>query len=415
MKTLIRCLVSVVVLLGAVPARSIETEKTPQEIENLAKELVPELGNPDYQEREAVSQELVNLGLSALKALEEGRQNPDPEIKTRCELLSQMIRTIDLKRRIDLLANDKEGRSANTLPLAAAYFKICGRDENARKFYFELSKNNQQLLDDAANNPKTMGESYYELTDEFVKRGNPFFIQGVWPAGTDFVEEGAALFLIGAADEIAPSIDEANRMQPNRVKYQPLIGVLAQPQYLSAMIDPNNGRYFRKLLYAWAKRNANYRTMKVLLYYINTEAANLQNDPDTLEFVLDLAVSTSAQQEPFTKAEAMMAVANIYKNDQIQYFEEKLFKDETTLLAETQVELNGPTKISVETHVCDYALAICVNLSGQSFNDYGFDILSLRSDLFSSFQYAGFSKVETRKAAFKKYEEWRKANPIKKN
>jgi len=45
----------------------------------------------------------------------------------------------------------------------------------------------------------------------------------------------------------------------------------------------------------------------------------------------------------------------------------------------------------------------------------GFDILGSQSDMFNSWIYAGFTKDETRKAAFKKYEQWRKANLINKD
>ncbi len=57
------------------------------------------------------------------------------------------------------------------------------------------------------------------------------------------------------------------------------------------------------------------------------------------------------------------------------------------------------------------ALWICLKLSGQSFQDYGFDILDPRREL-NAYSFAGFTKDETRTAAFKKYAEWRKANPI---
>ncbi len=150
---------------------------------------------------------------------------------------------------------------------------------------------------------------------------------------------------------------------------------------------------------------------------IKKQVMNLQSDSDTFEFLMDFAVSTSAQRLPFHKEEAMsmVAVASISKNDLIAYFEEKLLKDETTLLPEVLFDLKGPTKIRVETRACDDALAICVTLSGQSFKDCGFDILGSHSDMFGDWMYAGFTKDETRKAAFKKYEEWRKANPISKD
>jgi len=413
MKTMFPCLVSVVALLSAVPARSADREKTPQEIENLAEELVRKLGNPDYHEREAASKELAKLGLGALKAIQEGLDNPVPEIAYRCESLYPKIRRLDLKRRIEVLAADQEGRIANTLPLGVTYEKICGKDENARKFYIELCKNNLQLLDDADNDPKTTGKAYVDFFNGIEKRGN-----GVSPAET----EGAALLLaalllIGADEKIGPSIDEANRNQPKSDRtYQRMIGVLWTPKHSVAVNNAKNGRYLRKLMFAWAKRLPEPLAITSFTFFIRDmikkHPTKQLSDPDTLEYLMDLAISTTSQRiHQKGEAMSMVAEASISESDRVAFFEEKLFKDETKL---NLSDVNGLTKFRVETRACDYALAVCVKLSGQSFKDYGFDILGSHSDMFS-WRYSGFAKDETRKAAFKKYEEWRKANPIKKD
>ena len=114
----------------------------------------------------------------------------------------------------------------------------------------------------------------------------------------------------------------------------------------------------------------------------------------------------------------LMFLINLFASENFledfNLFEENFLKDNTTLLAAVGFDVKGSTKITVETRACDYALAICVKLSGQSFQDYGFDILGPHSQVSESWIYAGFTKDETRKAALKKYAEWRKANPIKK-
>lgn len=226
MKSLLSCLVSFVALLSAVPARSDNKEKTPQQIENLAKELVRKLGSRDFSEREAASQELAKLGLAALKAIDEGRKNPDAEIMSRCESLYAEIRLLDLKRRIEELAADTDGRIANTLPLGATFEKICGKDTNARKFYFDLYMKNRQLLDDAADNPKGTGETYLSFSYDALYRGNP---NPVRPGnrrveGPLSVTEIASLFLIGADEQIGPIINEAkiktDPRQPDGGKFQ---------------------------------------------------------------------------------------------------------------------------------------------------------------------------------------------------
>jgi hypothetical protein len=403
MKTLIPSLVLVVALLSAVPARSADAEKTPQEIENLAKELVLKLGDPSYREREAANRDLVKLGPGALKAIDDGRKSSDTEIRTRCERLYPRVRRLDLERRIEELAGNKEGRIANTLPLGTTYETICGKDANARKYFIELCKNNLQMLDDAANNPKTTGEAYFYLAKKIENRGNG----------------GAALLLIGADEKIAPSIEEANRKQPTSGNYLSLAGILCTPKNEAALIDANNGRYFRKLLFAWTKRHPEALAVQPFVKFIQDmlirSPKQLQGDPDTLEFLLDFAVLISGVESWIEKSTAMQMVlaSSLSKNDKYTFFEEKLFKDKSALRFGVLCDVKGST-IQVDTLTCDYALAICVKLSGQSYQDYGFDILGTRSDMPNSWAYSGFKNDRNRKAAFKKYEEWRKANPISK-
>jgi hypothetical protein len=414
MKTLIPIFVSVAVILSVVSARSADKEKTPQEIEKLAKELVLKLGHPDFETREAASRELTKLGLAALKAVDEGRRNPEAEIEYRCKSLYSTILRLDLERRLQVLVDDKEGRLENTFPLGVTFEKICGKDENARKFYIELYMDNLQLLDYAVNNPKTIGEDFNGITREIEKNG-----KGAFSAKT----EGAALLLIAADEKIGPSILEANRKQlkGGDRNYERFISLLWKPKYEALMMDPNNGPYFRKLLFAWAKRVPEPLAMTCFMFFIkdmiSKKIMNLESGSDTLEFLMDFAASTSPERRPYQKAEAMSLVvgASISKNDRIAFFEEKLFKDET-VLPQIFFKVDNTKKLKYDARACDYALAICVKLSGQSMQDYGFDILNPQSDTSDNgWKYGGPMPDETLRAAFKKYAEWRKANPIMKS
>lgn len=413
MKTSIPIFVSVVALLSAGPARSADAEKTPQEVEALARQLVLKLGDRDFREREAASRELAKLGLGALTAVEEGRRSPDPEVRTRCRSLSPKIRALDLERRLGELAADKDGRIANTLPLGATYERICGKDENARKFYIEICKNHIQMLDYAASNPKITGDAFNGLTKQIENTG-----KGVSSPET----EGAALLLIAADENLGPAIDEANRKQlkGGDRNYDRLIGLLWTPKYEALMTDDEYGRYFRKLLFAWAKRLPEPGTMQSIVFFIRDmikkQVMNLEGGSDALEFLMDFAASTTAQRMPYQKGEAMsmLAGASISENERMAYFEGKLFKDET-VVPQIFFKLVSTEKKKYEVRACDYALAICVKLSGQSLRDYGFDVLDPQSDTADDvWKYAGPMPDETRKAAFKKYQEWRKANPLKK-
>jgi hypothetical protein len=415
MKTLIPCLVSVVALLSAVPARPADTETTPQEIENLAKGLVPKLGEPDFRKREAASRELAKLGLGALKAINEGCRSPDPEIRARCLALIPKIRALDLKRRLDELAVDTEGRIANTLPLGATYESICGKDQNARKFYIEMCKNHYKMLDTAAANPKATGEAYFDLSIAMQDRT----IEG-FPGGGSTAPVTAlqilAMLLIGSDDKIGPAIDEAMRKQPNP-GYQPLSKVFWQPQFQTAFIDPETGPMFRKVMFVWIKRrndptNATQTAVVSAIQQISQQqAGRFVADKETIEFVLDTAVTPN--QQPYRRDQLFAAMSSLVKKEHIENIEAKLFKNDTKLHKNASCNVNGKNVV-VETQVRDYALALCIRLSEQSYSDYGFDILGPQPSMITNWSFCGFSQDEIRKAAFKKYEEWRKANPIPK-
>jgi hypothetical protein len=418
MKALIPSLVSVVALLFAVPARSADTEKTPQEIENLARDLVLKLGHPKFREREAASQELANLGLGALKAIDEGRKNPILEIRARCELLYPKVRTLDLKRRIEELAADKETRIANNLPLGAAYEKICGKDENARKFFIELCESQLQFLDDAVTDPKAMGEAYFNRCVDLANRTKN---GGFLPVTA---QEILAVLLIGSDDKIGTFIDEATSKQPDRWYDHPLSPVFFQPVFQNAFTDANTGSMFRKVTFEWAKRrndlrdNAKMKTQYCLVKAIpqiaQQQAGRFVLDKETIEFMFDSAVS-DYKQETFMRGEALTALNSIVKEEHAHFIEEKLFKIETKLQDNLYRRVNGKL-IVIETQIRDYALAICVRLSGQKYSDYDFGVLGAEPNMIDRYwNYCGFTSDETRKAAFKKYAEWRKANPMTKD
>jgi hypothetical protein len=413
MQKLMPSLVLVMVLLSAVPAQSAETEKTSPEIENLAKQLVLKLGAPTFSERDAASRELEKLGFGALQAIDEGRKNPDREIKTRCETLYPMIRMIDLKRRLQEYLDDKEGRIANTLPLGATFESICGKDAKARKFYIDLCISQLQFIDDAVNNPKAMGEAYFDQCIDLENR-----IKG----GSSQVsaQEILAMLLIGSDDKIGPFIDKAIPKQPDLGYHHPLSTVFMHPTFQNAFSDANTGPMFRKATFEWAKRRKDtkmkhrYWVIKAIPQIVQQQSGRFVVDQETLEFMFDAAVG-DYQQETFMRGEALTAVNSVVKKEHARYLEDQLFKIETKLQGDLYRTVNWKL-IVIETQIRDYALAVCVRLSDQKYSDYGFGVLGAEPEMIDRYwNYCGFTSEETRQAAFKKYAEWRKANPIKKD
>ena len=58
-----------------------------------AEQLVQQLGNDSYQQRERASQQLRDIGLQAKAALQGGMRHPDPEISQHCRRLWDEVRS----------------------------------------------------------------------------------------------------------------------------------------------------------------------------------------------------------------------------------------------------------------------------------------------------------------------------------
>src|SRR5690242_1034905 len=76
--------------------------------------LIEQLGDKDFQRREAASKALATLGVEALPALQRGRSHPDPEVRRRLdELIPPLERTLTLApKRVTLHLTNKPIREA---------------------------------------------------------------------------------------------------------------------------------------------------------------------------------------------------------------------------------------------------------------------------------------------------------------
>jgi hypothetical protein len=71
-----------------------------------AEQLVQQLGNDSYQQRERASRQLLEIGLEARGALDEGMRHPDAEIAFRCRGLWDEVRFLAGWQQVSLLVGD---------------------------------------------------------------------------------------------------------------------------------------------------------------------------------------------------------------------------------------------------------------------------------------------------------------------
>ena len=77
-----------------------------------AEQLVQQLGNDSYQQRERASQQLLEIGLEARAALDEGMRHPDAEIAFRCRGLWDEVRFLAGWQQVSLIVGDSPAARA---------------------------------------------------------------------------------------------------------------------------------------------------------------------------------------------------------------------------------------------------------------------------------------------------------------
>jgi hypothetical protein len=106
-----------------------------------AEQLVEQLGDASYEERERASRLLLEIGLEAKAALNDGMQHPDPEIAFRCRRLWDEVR---------MLAGWQQVR------------QIVGDSPAARALYDKMFLADPALWYELAEDPKPSGRLFPE-------------------------------------------------------------------------------------------------------------------------------------------------------------------------------------------------------------------------------------------------------------
>src|SRR5262245_15190413 len=118
-------------LLGAAAAAG--RDDTPPRPED-APALVRKLGDASFRVRDRAFQQLLRLGRAAVPALEAGVNDPDPEVRLRCQRLLPLARRTDLDLRLDAFLSGKDDPKAPPGGWSA-FRKLVGGDQAARDLF----------------------------------------------------------------------------------------------------------------------------------------------------------------------------------------------------------------------------------------------------------------------------------------
>ncbi len=338
--------------------------------------LIQQLGDEQFAVRERAMTQLIEIGLPAREALQEGRQHADREIRYRCERIMSMVEELDFQRR---LTSFSAGRSdGHDLPGWERYRERFGDNAEIRALFVEMQEAESELMVAIENGPQ--GVSRAADTRCLV-------LQQAQRAGRQSTSLGSITALLFAVSEADVNLS----MQTSSMLYT----LCRQPTMNDAMSDRAKGKILRKMLGNWIENSqgwASYQTLFLAMQYDLKEglipAEKLLKNPG---------------EQPYARQQAILTVTKLGDGKDDKYVEllETLLEDTARCTAH---RINN---VTYETQLRDVALVAILIMKKQDPKKFGFDRIQMNPSTSFSTSTVGFENDDTRKKVFKKYEEFK--------
>ena len=384
------------------------------EIQVKARALVRQLGSEDFDEREDAEQQLADLGRLARAALFAGATtNPDAEIRFRCRQLLPHAVTLDTRAQLDTFLADTKGEYEHDLPAWKTFRAVVGSewaffglsvwsdrelDAAARRVFTELvstAANRRLLL--AVEGSRT------ELADLVVWRRQDLFnmrsVRTDGEAREPTLEDVTALLF-------AESCVGSQYMLLRRGSVSSL---MSESGFTRAVRGADSkGRVYRAVVVAWLDSRDESREM--------SQALNIAQNLDLTDQACGLAARllTTSAINPSSRGRGATSFAALGTRKHIPLLNKAMSDTLTVYTVRTATSVDGLESVTYEVQVRDLALAVSILLTEQRLSDYGFvdrfGTSSSADKLSFSYTRHYFPDDAARKAAFVKWEKWRKAN-----
>lgn len=355
-----------------------------------AGELIRLLGSEVFREREQATETLERLGVGARDAILGGLKSEDPEVVRRCRLILPMVESKEMETLIQKLSSPNFNPEELKVPGWTRFKEMMGAGASERKLFVEICKADLPLLRDVERKPE-LGFDLIQAKCVLVQRN----FQAPAGSGIAQVAEGELAAILFCATNPKVRIPPASLHVVNNLLYNNSVR--------SAVTSAADGSPLRKLVSLWLSSPTDPAILAQNLYI----ASNLK-----LKESVDLAVRVLAPKDPkglvgvtaHQKSVAIITVGTMGNKSHIPVLLNFLADDGIV----TNFQFN---KERGTTQVNDCALAMLVQLTGQSHKDYGFSFANNgRPGNFTPYG-MGFTSNQLRKDAFDKWEKWAKANP----
>lgn len=378
----------------------------PQELSK-ARELVHKLGSESYTDRETAERDLAAMGRLARAAILDAVNNdPDPEVRARCNTLLPKATQEEMKARLASFKADTEGKYDHDLPgwhqLRATVrgemklfgWKVTARptanmDKAARELYIEFMEapGGRQLLQAMNVDATTLGQHVSARKQELYN--------------ARFPRNGTAGRALSAA-EVGVCVFAESQVNSRLVPRSMLISnVITNSSFWSALQgNDDKATALKAIMNAWFdSRNDGQE-----LYTAFSLAQQLGNNDARGRLATKLVLTPGVPV--YYRTNALSVIVSQKMNDQLPTLE-KAFNDTTTVATTIGKDADGK-QVRKTVEMRDAALAAALLVTGQDPNDYGFD--SFPKGINFTPTYCRLSE-EKRKEAFEKWEKWREKNP----
>lgn len=399
-----------------------KTLEVPEEVLQRAKQLVRQLGSDNYVERELAEQELLRLGRLARPALLEAvHDDPDAEVRFRCQTLLPRATSLELKARLELFLADADGLYDHNLPGWNEFRSAVGAEWSlfgypvgtdralaraARQVFVELiaTPANRQLLLAVGGPEDELARLAAARRQELYAQRFPrvVVVNGV-------VQQPAARRDPTPADVAALLFAESRARQTLAPRNNPITTLVSTSGFVAAATaSTDTARVYRALAAAWLES----RQDVLDVYYGMSLAPTLGLTEHGLRLAARLLHTPGAL--PAYRGQAATVLARFGNASHIPLLE-KALTDQAVVYTLRKPIAGKPANEweTYEVQVRDVALAVCVLLSGQKVEDYGFvDHYRSNGANPAGYTYTRYYLPEAeRPAALEKWKQWRQNNP----
>ncbi len=349
-------------------------------------ELVEQLGDASFAVRNRAMSSLVQLGIKALDALEQGVQSQDREISFRSRHALKLVRENDFQRRLQAFAAGHDAHENYQLPGWARFYKEVGGSPEARALFVEMQQAEPVLLARVERSPDEISEALVERVVELQE----FAQDGRQPNQISLGTIATILFLLN---------DEHVEL-PMMVS-QSIGSYFRYPTFASAIQAGSQRELLRTMLGTWIERSKGWDA-----YHAIYLAMQYDLPKGLVPAKKVLVGEVNEQNQSYFVCYAMLAYAKFGGASDVELIEPLL--DDSTPYGGS-VAVAGAAKY--RTEIRDIALATLVHLTKQNPKDFGFDRLRSSSTQIFNTGSLAFENNEKREEAIRKWRAFRGKTP----